>query len=64
MLVFVTILTLTVGMILSTTIPQQEVSAQNMTDGDNKTDVGNMTDTTNATASISRMAPPDRPTDR
>ena len=63
MLVFVTILTLTVGIVLSTTIPQQEVSAQNMSGGNNGTGAENMTDTTNASASIAKMAPHDRPAD-
>jgi hypothetical protein len=43
MLPLVTILTLAVGVTLSTIMPQQQVSAQNMTTGNNMTGVGNMT---------------------
>lgn len=43
MLLLVTILTLAVGVTLSTTMLQQQVSAQNMTAGNNMTGVGNMT---------------------
>jgi hypothetical protein len=44
MLVLATILTLALGVMLSTTVPQPQVSAQNMTAGDNMTSAGNWTD--------------------